>query len=164
LNGLHRDPVIPNPSGSAGSESDEGEPSLMREYFGWEPRKFLLFGAVLVGAIIITTVPYVLLVGYGKWSRDVNAAGQLMLAACPVGVTGNGAQPCAPNGNAYSGPGLLPAAQSAQAGRTRQYSCPSCGTVGLPAWTQVGQPICPSCGNLMSASALRGGLAPAAAP
>lgn len=87
------------------------------------------FGCVL-GAAVITTAIYWAVFGFGKWSRQVQTASDLMTAAAVVPVL---QQP-------------FTTAVQQQAG---QFVCPQHGAVGLPNWNAAGVPTCPICGQVM---------------
>ena len=151
MTGLHRDQVIPQ------------SPSLVRAYFGTEPRRLAFLGAVVLGVMVVVTGGYVLVVGFDKWSNDMAAANHMMWAGYTPAATATcprlAAYPASPMSTAP-----LAAMPMTPPGAGRQYLCPSCGAVGLPGWTSSGQPICPSCGGPMAVASLRPGLELAAAP
>jgi hypothetical protein len=164
---MHRDQVIP-PTGE-GEEEQTGRPSYIREYLRTEPRKLLYAVGFVVGVMVLVTIPYVLIVGFDKWSSDMREAGHMMWA----GYTPNPAATATLQPAAYTvvpaamTPGLTPptAVTGAgawptlrplvQPGLGRQYVCPSCGAVGLPRWTPAGQPACPVCSGMMYVAPLR---------
>jgi hypothetical protein len=153
---MHGDQVISDDEadGSAGPASQ-----ALLDYFGADAKKFVVFGLLLLGAIAVGTVPYILLAGYDKWSQNVGAATNMLLADFPVA-----ASPLPPNQRGYA---VIPTAATATprlpSGCTRQHTCPSCGASGLPSWTPTGQPTCATCGGLMPASP-QGGMVLAPAP
>jgi len=194
MTGLHRDQVIPLVEGDGADPYAAGRPSYIREYLGTEPRKLLYSVAFILGIMVVVTVPYVALVGFDKWSSDMKEAGHMLWAGyTPAAVPAAAAPPygyplgAAPAAPAYGYPygaavvpaaALQPAAPTVAApafapafaprvtmpGAGRQYMCPSCGAVGLPSWTQAGQPVCPACGGLMGVAPLRWEPELAAAP
>jgi hypothetical protein len=200
MTGMYRDQVIP-PMEDVEVPEGDAPPSLIRDYLGTEPRKLFYSAGFIVGVMVVVTVPYVMLVGFDKWTNDMKEAGHMMWAAYtpPAGTAAPYASPygyagvtAAPMGQAYASPygyavvpaaavapiapaspalaapmapyGAAPAPNRALPGLGRQYVCPSCGAVGLPSWTQSGQPLCPNCGGIMSVAALRWEAELAAAP
>ena len=168
MTGVHRDQVIPPTTAEAGEVFAPGRPSLIREYLRTEPRKLLYAVGFVVGVMVLVTIPYVLIVGFDKWSSDMREAGHMMWA----GYTPNPAATTALQPAAYSvvpaatAPALAPPTIAGagawptlrplvQPGLGRQYVCPSCGAVGLPRWTAAGQPACPACGGMMYVAPLR---------
>jgi hypothetical protein len=142
---MHRDQVTPEDE----ADGAEGPASrVLLDYFGADAKKFVIFALVLLGAIAVGTVPYILFAGYDKWSQNVGAATNMLLADFPVAAS---PLPQGPGGYSVI-PTAAPAAQALPPGSTRQYTCPSCGASGLPIWTPAGQPTCANCGGLMSAS------------
>jgi hypothetical protein len=171
---MHRDQVIP-PTDQA-DEEHAGRPSLIREYLRTEPRKLLYAVGFVVGVMVLVTIPYVLIVGFDKWSSDMREAGHMMWAGyTPNPAATAGLQPAAytvvptaapaPAPPTIAGPGAWPQLRPlVQPGLGRQYVCPSCGAVGLPRWTAAGQPSCPACGGMMYVAPLRFEAELAAAP
>ncbi len=176
MTGMHRDQVIPQTD--ADGEEYSGKPSSIREYLRTEPRKLLYAVGFVVGVMVLVTIPYVLIVGFDKWSSDMKEAGHMMWA----GYTPNPAATAALQPAAWTvvptaaAPALAPTIAGAgagawpplrplmQPGLGRQYVCPSCGAVGLPRWTAQGQPACPACGGMMYVAPLRFEAELAAAP
>ena len=116
---------------------------IMADYFGFELRKLLIFGGLVLGVAVVVTGIYVSIFGFDSWKNSMVQAGDLMLAAQNAPLT---------NGN----PGNTTApAGSGQAGA--QYNCATCGTTGLPLWNAAGAPLCPTCGALMGIAGNAGG-------
>jgi hypothetical protein len=135
----------------ASSPQQHDKPALWREYFGVEPSKLLVLGAAVLGAAVLTTIPYVLVTGYDKWKNDMGAASDLMLAEFPTSPSAAAPSAATPYSSVAPGNTSLRAG-SARGERTRQYTCPVCGTAASPTWTSDGNPTCPSCGNTMTAT------------
>jgi hypothetical protein len=134
------------------SESEEGGPPgsasrILFDYFGADAKKFVVFGLVLLGAIAVGTVPYIMVAGYDKWSQNVGAATNMLLADFPVAAS---PFPQPPGGYSVIPAAAAPGTPAVPPGGTRQFTCPSCGTSGLPVWSSAGQPTCVYCGGLMS--------------
>jgi hypothetical protein len=179
---MHRDQVIPPSDGNGEDPYAAGRPSYVREYLGTEPRRLLYSVGFILGIMVVVTVPYVALVGFDKWTSDMKEAGHMMWAGYTPAATpaaGPPYAPYAPYGYAVvpaaaalpaapaAGPlafGPAPGPRPVMPGAGRQYVCPSCGAVGLPSWTQAGQPACPNCGGLMAVAPLRWEAEFAAAP
>ena len=162
---LHRDQVIP-PS----KKQDQDKPSLIREYLGFEPQQILKLFLIIGGVMVLVTIPYVLLVGFDKWSSDMQEASHMMWAGYTPAAGQPSLPPCGVSGNRYrytpvagTYPGRVPTNVGRSTGQS-QFVCPSCGNASLPAWTAVGQPTCPSCGNIMQVAPQRSNISLAAAP
>jgi hypothetical protein len=96
-----------------------------------ELRRYAAFFGLVLGAAVITTGIYWAVFGFGKWSRQVQTASDLMTAAAVAPVL---QQPFA-------------TAVQQPAG---QFVCPQHGAVGLPNWSAAGVPTCPICGQVMN--------------
>lgn len=143
--------------GPSNGVSHGERPSLVREYFGSEPRKFLYLVCVLIGVIVLVTVPYAMLVGFDKWSSDMKEASRMMWASYTPAAETVPVLPAPAPGSYSVVPTAIGSPLAAQPSGGRQYVCPNCGATGLPAWNDAAQPRCPICGGMMSVGPLRTG-------
>jgi predicted RNA-binding Zn-ribbon protein involved in translation (DUF1610 family) len=119
--------------------------NLFREYMGFKQKTMLWYMALVAGVVVLVTVIYTSIFGYGTWKRNMQRAGSMMVANFDPAAPGVNLGPVAP-----APYGVVPAAAPAQ-----QYVCPGCGATGLPNWSPGGAPQCPNCGTIMAVAGRR---------
>ena len=135
---------------------NEERAGVLSDYFGLDTRTLVTFFCLVVGVVIVVTGIYVAIFGFDNWKSSMSQAGSMMLSNFndPNAATGRTIGPAGP---------VSPAVAPLAAPTGAQYSCPNCGAVGLPKWTQNGAPLCPNCGTVMNVTGKTGGQARLAA-
>ncbi len=130
--------------------SNEEQVNPFREYFGFDGRALVTFFSLVAGVLVVVTGIYVAIFGLDNWKSSMSQAGSMMLSNFN---DTNGA------GAGINNPGVPAAMGAAQPSSPVgvQFSCPNCGAVGLPNWSQQGAPLCPNCGNVMNVTGPTGG-------
>lgn len=124
---------------------------MVKDYFEVDEKRIASFVGLVVGAVVVVTLIYWIVFGFGRWTGEMQRASDLMLAAGT-----------APIGPAYPAPAGQTYAPPSTAG---QYICPRDGAVGLPRVDANGVPHCPLDGQVMSfVPAQPGAMIAAAAP
>lgn len=101
---------------------------MFEEYLGLDIKRMgYFFGLAIVAAVGVTLI-YRAVFGFDRWSGQMQAASDMMMAA-------NGPAPVQIN-PAPTGSG--------------QFICPRGGAMGLPNFTATGIPHCPMCGQTMN--------------
>ena len=102
--------------------NDEPE-GILEDYLGIKRRTLYVLAAVVAVVIAAVIGIYVSIWGLERWKKNMSRAGDAM-------VINFEPQPMA---------------------QAVQYTCPTCGAVGLPLWDENAVPHCPKCGRPMSA-------------
>ena len=140
---LHRDRVIPQNEKGKQMKTQDENPGMFEDYFGFDIKTLFVFGGLVVAVIVIVTVLYISIFGFQNWKSNMNQASALLLSNFNAGAPLVEGQPLLQGAT----PNIRPVIQG-----TGQYTCPTCGTIGLPSWSANGAPLCPNCGNVMGLS------------
>ena len=115
---------------------------MFEDYFNADLKQIGLFVSSITITVIIATILYWTIFGFSSWSKNINRAQDLMLAAA--------------NQNQTLCPQLQMPVNSTSLGNRNvsgQYICPQHGAVGLPDFDINGNPHCPLCGMIMTFTA-----------
>lgn len=127
--------------------------SLLNNYLGLDGRTLITFGTLVGGVFVVVTGIYVAIFGFESWTRDMQQAGNMMVAGFNTAAGGVAPvqvfQPPQPSGQ-------RPETGRAGAAPAAQFVCPNCGAVGLPRWSNTGTPVCPNCGGVMAVAGRAG--------
>lgn len=110
-------------------DNDQEPIGLVGEYWGIRVRTLKVLVALVACVFVVVTGIYIALFGFRTWSKNMRRAGSMMVIN-------------------FEPPATAPPATAPPP--ALQYTCPTCGPVGLPQMGPNGASVCPQCGAPMT--------------